>query len=85
MPGEPFIFIVVLLLGLVAFFFSFLYVIVRVVGVVFGTIGRLLGGSRALPPIGRKVSAGLVCPREVCRAIEFRDARFCSQCGARLT
>ncbi len=84
MPGEPFIFIVVLILGLAAFFFSILYILARVVGFVFSGLGRMLGGSGRRTPIGHGASAGLICPREGCRKVENRPARFCSQCGARL-
>ncbi len=84
MPGEPFIFIAVLLLGLAAFFFSAIYVVVRVVGAVFSSLGRLLGGSGVRRPIDREAPVGIACPREGCRNVEYRHARFCSQCGARL-
>jgi len=84
MSGEPFILMAVLLLGLAAFFFSFFYVVVRMVGVVFTTLGRMLGGSRPRRPVGREAPEGMICPREGCRTIEYRDACFCSQCGAKM-
>ena len=89
MPADAVIVVVfMLVVGCAAFLFGILYLIGRLIS----GVGRCM--MRAVRP-GRRQNAGTpvarrsriqVCPREQCQKVENRrDARFCSQCGTRLT
>jgi len=75
-----------LVFGCAAFLFGLVYVLCAL----FASVGRGIWGL--VRPLGRVGSGGclslgrgpLVCPRANCRKAEYRNARFCSQCGARL-
>jgi len=84
MHGDLFLVIVILVFGCAAFLFGLVYVLCAL----FAAMGRgLLGLFRPLGHVGGRcgiTSRPLVCPRANCRKAEYRNARFCSQCGARL-
>jgi len=87
MHGEILLVVLILTIGCAAFFFSMVYVLGRVIAfLVRGFVGlfrpRFAAGRRRFAPGGGPVR---VCPREQCRKIEGRPARFCGQCGARLS
>ena len=75
-----------LVLGWASLLFATLYVIGRIIGGVGRGVASVfrpagpVGSGRRLNP-GR---AGRVCPCPQCRRIEYRDAQYCSQCGAPL-
>jgi hypothetical protein len=75
MSGDLLVIAVVLVLGITAFVFGLVNTVWRgfcfIVGSVFGR-RKASGGGR------------LVCPREGCRKVEYRDAVYCSQCGEQL-
>ena len=54
----------------------------RTIGHVFGMDEHSAGGATA----GAAQAGGgpRVCPNANCRRVEYRDARYCPQCGARL-
>lgn len=86
MHGEILLVVLILTIGCAAFFFSMIYLLGRF----FAFLGRGLVGvfsPRAAARHRRLASGGAfrICPREQCRKIERRPARFCSQCGARLS
>ena len=88
MHGDVFVFILLVVVGFAAFFFSVIYMFCRFIA----WIGRgVFGSSRrgpasqtdwACPPVRR--ARRRVCPNERCRNVEYRDASYCSQCGAAL-
>lgn len=79
MPADIFIIAVVLVLGITAFVFGIVHAVWRGLGFV----ARSVFGRRTATAdgVGRK---RLVCPSDACRKVEYRDATYCSQCGARL-
>jgi len=94
--GDILIVLVLLVLGVAAFFFGVIYAVCRALASVWHGIVHLLS-PRGVPhapqgsvlPTERPArSQGTrtfrVCPREQCRHVERRPARFCSQCGAKL-
>lgn len=96
MHGDILIILVLLVLGVAAFFFGVIYAACRALASVGRGIVRLLSprgvpcSPRAsAPPAARPAQSQgrrtfRVCPREQCRHVEHRPARFCSQCGAKL-
>ena len=79
--------LLILTLGCAAFFFCIVYLGVKcMVTVARSLFCFLTGGSP-----GRRCTAGphggpvRICPRPQCRKVERRSARFCGQCGARLS
>ncbi len=86
MQGEALLVVLIVVFGCAAFLFGLVYVVCAV----FAAIGRGFWGL--VRPLGRIGPVGslrpggrpLVCPRANCRKAEYREARFCSQCGARL-
>jgi hypothetical protein len=88
MQPDLLIFFLVLVAGCAAFFFGVLYVLSQVIAAIGRGIGRLFGyrpatdKPRVLSP---RRGTMLVCPHPRCGKVERRPARFCSQCGARLT
>jgi hypothetical protein len=85
MHGEILLVVLILTIGCAAFFFCVVYLIGRG----FLLVGRGLAGLFRRASDGATLEAGgracRVCPREQCRKLEHRPARFCSQCGARLS
>jgi len=86
MHGDLLLVALVLVLGCAAFFVGVIYLACNF----FAAIGRsLLGlGRRRGATAGRcagRFGRARVCPRERCRKVEYRPARFCSQCGARFS
>jgi hypothetical protein len=86
MHGDAVLIVLLLVFGCVAFLFGVVYLLCQS----FAWVGRgLLGIFR---PCRRADEAGprmpglrsRVCPNERCRKVEYRKARFCSQCGTRL-
>jgi len=94
--GDILIVLVLLVLGVAAFFFGVIYAVCRALasvgrGIVHWLSPRSVPSSPPLSvstaerPVrsqGRRTFR--VCPREQCRHVERRPARFCSQCGAEL-
>ncbi len=83
MHADVVVFILVLLVGCAALLFGVLYLIVRALGGVGRGVLSMFGPSGASGRTMRGRRA-LVCPRPQCRKVEYRDARYCSQCGERL-
>lgn len=84
---EGLVLVVLLALGFGAFIFSIVYFVVRVLGGLFRGVGRLFRGSTTAGPRVDIPAHGVsrVCPRPQCRRVERRAARFCGQCGARMS
>ena len=91
MHGDVALFLLLLVLGCAAFFFGVVYLIGRAIAWVAGGLLSLFGGGRRAccdraRRTGDPRSQGRVCPRGDCRRVEYRiGARYCSQCGERLT
>ena len=86
MQGDLLLVALILVFGVAAFLFGLVYVVWCVVGAVGRGMWSLVRPWRPVPtaerarPFGRAV----YCPRLNCRKVEYRNARFCSQCGATL-
>lgn len=89
MHGDLLLVVLVLVLGIAAFLFGLVYVVWCVVGA-FGrgmwslVRPRRFAGTRTrreAPAFGRAV----YCPRPNCGKVEHRLARYCSQCGEKLS
>ena len=88
MPGDWLLVVLILVFGCAAFLFGLVYVVWCVVGMVGRGMwslvrpGRSVGGPacREIRTFGR----AMYCPRPNCRKVEYRNARYCSQCGATL-
>ena len=76
----------VVLLGCAALLFGVLYALGRVLGTAGRSILSVFGVRPTRTAEGRTVDlgGGRVCPRSECRKVEYRNARYCSQCGADL-
>lgn len=70
---------VVLVLGIVAFVFGILHAVWRGFCLLIGLLVK--GNATKNRALG---SRRLVCTRKGCRKVEYRDAVYCSQCGAKL-
>lgn len=84
MYPEPFMMFAVLVLGCAAFFFGVFYVFFRVIAGLGRGLARMVAPGRpaGTDPVGARHGPGYrVCPRAQCRRVEYRPARFCSQCG----
>lgn len=85
MYGDPLILLLIVVLGVASLMLGAVYFLFRVAASVgralFGALvsGRSTNPRRVGPAPGRRV-----CPREECRRVEHRAARYCSQCGAPL-
>jgi len=88
--GDILILLLVVILGVAAFFFGVLYMLWEVLATVFRGARRALSprgrGSKPSPPAARPVRSRTfrVCQNPRCRHVEQRAARFCSQCGGEL-
>ena len=85
MHGDLLIVVLILVLGCAAFFIGVIHLACRLIG----SLGRSFLGLIHPRAGDRRPSAGpfgraRMCPRESCHKVEYRPARFCSQCGARL-
>ena len=86
MTGDVLLLLLVMVLGCAAFVFGILYLFCHLLGVVgrgiFGIFRRrrACGGQTGQGRVSREI----VCPRKECRHVDYRNARFCSQCGQRL-
>lgn len=75
-----------LLLGLAAAAFGVIYVICQIVRVMGRGIRFLFASPRQdFPKSHAKVRRFRICSQRYCRKMEYRDAIYCSQCGARLS
>ena len=88
MHGDLLLVVLILVFGCAAFLFGLVYVVWCVVGAVGRGMWSLVRPGR---PVGisacreaRKFVRAVYCPRLNCRKVEYRNARFCSQCGAPL-
>jgi len=86
MHGDLLLLVLMLVFGCAAFLFGLVYVVWCVVGAVGRGMWSLVRPRR---PIGkqeqvRAFGRAAYCPRPNCRKVEYRNARFCSQCGAQL-
>jgi len=94
--GDILAILVLLVLGVAAFFFGVIYAVCRALASLWRGLMRVAtprgvpGAVRLNTQVaGRSRQASgrrtfRVCPREQCRHVERRPARFCSQCGAEL-
>jgi hypothetical protein len=86
MDAVAAVLLLMLLLGWASLLFVTFFVIYRVIGGIGRGVAAMFrphragGGGRRLNPGG----AARVCPRPQCRKVEYRDAFYCSQCGAPL-
>ena len=86
MPGDPVVVVFILIVGCAAFLFCILYMFGRMLGFIGQGFMSLFRGRRLAGPSGGiPGKKALICSREQCRKIEYRNGRFCSQCGAPLT
>lgn len=88
MHADVVVILLLLVFGWVACLFGVLYVAWQAISAGWRGLTGLFHlrrgvSGRSCPPTTR--AGALVCPRPECRKIERREARFCSQCGARLT
>lgn len=86
MHGEVVVIVLVLVVGCAAFLFGVLYLVSQLfVGIGRGLMSliRPRSSNQAAGPV--RGMAGRMCPNPRCRKTEYRKARYCSQCGARLT
>jgi hypothetical protein len=86
MHGDLLLVVVILVFGCAAFLFGVIYLVCSVIGFVGRGVLGLFKPDRAPPGrrSGVRGAGALVCPREECRKVEYRDAKYCSQCGAPL-
>lgn len=83
MHGDLILVVIVLVVGFGAFLFAVLYVTFTALA----SIGRVVTGLFRGAPVARARSVkrpALQCPQAKCRHIEYRAARFCCRCGAKL-
>ncbi len=86
MHGDLVLVALILVFGVAAFLFGLVYVVWCIVG----TVGRGMWSLvRPRRPVGmaecaRSFGRGGFCPRLNCRKVEYRRAKFCSQCGTEL-
>ena len=85
MYGDPLILVLVLAIGSLAFVAGFVYLVWRFMGMVGRGFLRLCGWEPTAPWDELPGAMTRICPRPQCRKVEHRAARFCSQCGSRLT
>ena len=83
MPFEPFVVVLVLVFGCAAFLLWILYCLGWIAGKAGGGFLRLFGGGRRFKTMQREARA-LICTNERCRKVEYREGRYCSQCGSPL-
>lgn len=87
MQGDFLIVLLLVVVGCAALLFGVIYMFCQF----FARIGRGLVGiiapGRSAGSDGqvRRCSRPQVCQNKRCRKIEYRAARFCSQCGTRLS
>ena len=86
MHGDLLLVALILVFGVAGFLFGLVYVVWCFVGAVGRGMWSLLHPGR---PVGKSERAGtfgraVYCPRRNCLKVEYRNARFCSQCGAPL-
>ena len=86
MNGDLLLVVLILVFGCADFLFGLVYVVWCVVGAVGRAMWSLVRPRR---PVGtaervRTFGRAVYCPRLNCRKVEYRNARFCSQCGAPL-
>ena len=77
-----------LVFGCAAFVFGVICLIGKTLSIIGRALGRMLGGLDPCCGSGERPGAaghGRVCPRPTCRKVEHRNARFCGQCGMRLS
>ena len=85
MPGDPLVVVLILIIGCAAFLFCVLYVFGRMFSIIGqGFMSMFRGGRPPSEPGGFRAGQVLICSREQCRKTEYRNGRFCSQCGAPL-
>ena len=83
MTGDPFVILLLLVVGCAAFFVGVIYLFGRLLGALGKGVVWAFRGRPAAPPPG--VSPHVrICSRKSCGKTEVRRGRFCSQCGAPL-
>ena len=87
MHGDLLLVALILVFGVAAFLFGLVYVVWCVVGAVGRGMWSLVRPRR---PVGnseraRTFGRAVYCPRLNCRKVEYRNAHYCSQCGAPLS
>ena len=91
MPGDLLFVVLILVLGCAAFFFGVIYILCQGVAWIWNGVAGVFrsppGSSDASGRRVRRARRGgpLTCPRPECGRVERRPARYCSQCGTRLT
>jgi hypothetical protein len=85
MPGDPIVIVFMLVIGLAAFLFFILYLFGRTLGIIGRGFLNLVRGGRPGNRAQRGREGGrLICSRDQCRQIEYRNGQYCSRCGAPL-
>jgi len=86
MQGDALLVILVLGLGIAAFGFGVVYVVCQFLSWIGRGVIGIFRPHRVHSSGGPgSIRKGRVCPREGCGKVEYRDARFCSQCGMPMT
>ena len=87
MHGDLVLVALILVFGVAAFLFGLVYVVWCVVGAFGRGMWSLVRPWRSVPTseCARRLGRAVYCPRPNCRKVEYRNARFCSQCGAPLS
>lgn len=86
MHGDLLLVVLILVFGCAAFLFGLVYVVYWVLGAAGRGLWSLVRPSQrggAAMRIGWR-SRPVFCPRPNCRKVEYRNASYCSQCGAPL-
>ncbi len=85
MHGDLLLIALALVLGCAAFIIGTVYFVVRLMA---SAVRRLFGWPRPRAVTSGSFLVGLrrgrICRHDRCRRVEYREARFCSQCGGSL-
>lgn len=85
MHAEILIVLAILIFGCAAFLLGTFYLVCQLCSLVWrGMVGLVRPAKGDTHDSWPPEESARVCPNPTCQHIEFRDARFCSACGARL-
>lgn len=89
MHGDLLLVVLILVFGCAAFLFGLVYMVWWVASTVGRGMWSLVRPRRhvGIPACREACTFGraVYCPRPNCRKAEYRNARFCSQCGEKLS
>ncbi len=83
MHGDAVLIVLLLVFGCVAFGFGVIYLLCQLLAWVWRGLLGIFRPGRGADEVGPRMPGlrSRVCPNEHCRKVEYREARFCSQCG----